>query len=110
MDSIDNTDLELLAALIDGRLSGEEKARALKLLNESDEALEIYAETIRYQRAGEADVVPISTARRWSRWKVLVPVAAAAVFAVVVVPRLVGVKEKGPMARTYAMELGQNPR
>ncbi|HEY9226389.1 MAG TPA: hypothetical protein VIP11_07085 [Gemmatimonadaceae bacterium] len=110
MDSIDETDLELLAALIDGRLSGEEKARALKLLKESDEALEVFAETVRYQAEGEAKVVPISTARRWSRWKLVVPLAAAAVLAVVVVPKVVGVKKQGAIASTYAMALGQNPQ
>ena len=39
-----NADLELLAALMDGRLSGAERARAVKVLAESDdEVLEAFA-------------------------------------------------------------------
>src|SRR6476619_8482004 len=83
-----NADLELLAALIDGRLSGTERDRAMKLLADSDEALEIFASTVRHQRPA-ATVVPISTARRWRQWKVLTPVAAAAALAIVFVPQLV---------------------
>src|SRR5512133_1079861 len=89
MDSIStNVDLELLAALIDGRLSGEERARALKLLANSDEALELYAQTL--QHSAGVQVVPITSARRWRQWKVMVPVAAAAALAIVMVPRLIG--------------------
>ena len=68
MDSIDaSVDLELLAAFIDGRLSGEERARAVKMLADSDEALEVFASALREQRAPSpavVKVVPITTARR----------------------------------------------
>lgn len=114
MDSIDtNVDLELLAAFIDGRLSGEERARAVKMLANSDEALELFASTIREQRATEpavVKVVPITTARRWRQWKVMVPAAAAAVLAIVMVPRLVGTGGHAVLANEYAMELARDPR
>jgi hypothetical protein len=109
MDSIStNVDLELLAALIDGRLSGEERARALKLLANSDEALELYAQTL--QHTAGAQIVPITSARRWRQWKVMVPMAAAAALAIVMVPRLIGRGGQPGLANEYAMQLSQNPR
>ena len=61
MDSIDSSqDLELIAAFIDGRLSAEERARAMKLLADSDEALELFASALRHQAdAPDVKVVPI---------------------------------------------------
>jgi len=111
MDSIDsNPDLELIAALIDGRLSGEERARAIKLLADSDEALELFANALQDRQAtSDVKVVPIATARSWRRWKVVVPVAAAAVLAVIIVPGLAN--REGPVSgRDYAMELTRDPR
>jgi len=104
MDSVDsNVDLELIAAFIDGRVSGEERSRAMKLLAESDEALELFANALRVQRdTAQSNVVPIATARRWRRWAAAVPFAAAAVLAVVLVPRLIGRHEQSP-ALQYAM-------
>lgn len=114
MDSIDaSVDLELLAAFIDGRLSGEERARAVKMLADSDEALELFASALREQRAPSpavVKVVPITTARRWRQWKVMVPVAAAAVLAIVMVPRLMGPGGQPGLANEYAMELARDPR
>ena len=117
MNSIDsNVDLELIAAFIDGRLSGEERTRAVKLLADSDEALELFASTLRQQQQDAADVkvVPIATARswrqtarRWRQWKVMVPVAAAAVLAIL--PTLVGRGPQAVLASEYAMELTQDP-
>jgi hypothetical protein len=110
MDSMDtNADLELLAALIDGRLSGEERARAVKLLADSDEALELFANAMRDQRAQAPKVVPISTARRWLQWKVMAPIAAAAALAAVAVPRLLGPGVNGVLATQLAMELTRDP-
>ena len=61
MDPIDtNLDLELLAALADGRLKGAERARALKMLANSDDALELYANTVRELRDRGVPVLPIS--------------------------------------------------
>jgi hypothetical protein len=119
MDSIDtNGDLELLAAFIDGRLSGEERARVVKLLAESDEALELFANALRDLQISDVkpdvksdvNVVPIATARRWRRWKVVLPVAAAAALAVVLVPRLGGPGGNASLANQYATELTQDPR
>ena len=111
MDSTDtNVDLELLAALIDGRLSGEERARAVKLVANSDEALELVANTLREHGTSDASVVPITSARRWRHWKVIVPVAAAAALAVVMVPRLTGPSTRGVLASEYATELARDPR
>src|SRR5215831_10570733 len=109
MNSVNkNEDLELLAALIDGRLTGEERARALKLLSESDEAIELFASTMRDQSKPEPTVVPISAARRWRQWKVAVPIAAAAVLAVVM-PRLVTLGAGADFATQFAMDFRQAP-
>lgn len=111
MDSVDsNVDLELMAAFIEGRLSGEERARAVKLLAESDDALELFANALRQQQeTADVKVVPISTARRWRTWRTLVPLAAAAVLAIVMVPRLAGRRTPAVFANQYAMELSQDP-
>ena len=111
MDPIDtNLDLELLAALADGRLSGEERARAVRMLADSDEALELFANTVREQHVSDVKIVPITSARRWRQWKIVLPVAAAAALAVVMVPRLGGPAKQAGLANEYAMELAQNPR
>jgi hypothetical protein len=109
MDPIDsNLDLELIAAFIDGRLSGEERARAVKMLADSDEALEVFASTLRQQQdASDVKVVPIATARRWRQWKVMVPIAAAAVLAIL--PTLVSRGSQAALATEYAMDLTQDP-
>lgn len=105
-----NVDLELIAAFIDGRLAGEDRARAMKLLADSDEALELYAHALRQQQsASDAPVVPIASRRRWRQWKVVVPIAAAAGLALAVIPTL---SRRGPSsatAREYAVELGHDP-
>lgn len=112
MDSIDsNVDLELIAALIDGRLAGEDRARAMKLLANSDEALEIFAQAMREQHeVPESKVVPISASRHWRRWKVWVPVAAAAGLTIALVPRMTDRGTKAVLANEYAMELSRDPR
>jgi hypothetical protein len=108
MDS--NVDLELMAALIDGRLAGEDRARAVKLLADSDEALELYAHAVR-ERYGTSDssVVPIASRRGWPRWKFVIPIAAAAGLAIVTVPVLRSRAASPISAREYAMELGRDP-
>jgi hypothetical protein len=104
-----NADLELLAALIDGRLSGEERARAVKLLAESDESLEVFANVVRDQRAEGAKVIPMRPSRRWNQWKIYVPVAAAAAVAIIMIPRLVNRLGTESLAARYAMELTDAP-
>jgi hypothetical protein len=111
MNSIDDTDdLELLAAFIDGRLSDAERARALALLAKSDDALEIFGDTLRAQHSPALTVVPISRAHRWRQWRVIVPVAAAAALAFLVVPKLIGPGAHGGYANELAMELAHDPR
>ena len=112
MKSIDsNVDLELIAALIDGRVSGEDRARAVKLLAESDEALEILAHATReYEARSDIKVVPIARPPRWRQWKVVVPVLAAAGLAIVTVPRLANRQPQGVLANQYALELSRDPR
>jgi len=110
MDPIDtNLDLELLAALADGRLKGAERARALKMLANSDDALELYANTVRELRDRGVPVLPISMSPRWRQWKVMVPLAAAATLAIVMVPRMTGSKAPVGLANEYAMELAGIP-
>jgi hypothetical protein len=108
--TIPSADLELLAALIDGRLSGEERARAVKLLAESDEALEVFANVVRDQRVEGAKVIPMRPSRRWNQWKIFVPVAAAAAVAIIMIPRLVTRLGSKTSAAQYAMEITRDPR
>ena len=112
MKSIDpNVDLELIAAFIDGRVSGEDRERAVKLLAESDEALEILAHATREHEArSDIKVVPIARPPRWRQWKVVVPVLAAAGIAIVTVPRLANRQPQAVLANQYAMELARDPR
>jgi hypothetical protein len=111
MDSIDpNADLELIAAFIDGKLAGEDRARVVKLLAESDEALEVFATALAEQHANRVSVVPITRARRWRQWRVIVPVAAAAGLATLFVPKLVGRGASPVLANEYATELERGPR
>lgn len=105
-----NADLELLAALMDGRLSGAERARAMKLLAESDEALEVFANAVRDQGEEDPKIVPLHLSSRRRYWKVIVPVAAAAALAIVMVPRLTGRHGNQPSATMYAMDITRDPR
>jgi hypothetical protein len=106
-----NLDLELIAALIDGRLSGEQRAGAVRLLADSDDAMEIFATAVRYQHAVESDdsTPKVVAPRPMRRWRVAVPIAAAAALAIVVVP-VVLKQPGGDVATQYALALSQNPR
>jgi hypothetical protein len=115
MNSIDlSQNLELIAALVDGRLSADERARALKLLAESDEALELYASTLRHQADTSAvkdvKVIPLATRRPFRGWRVIVPIAAAAALVIVAVPSLVRRGTQADPARAYASALSADPR
>ena len=72
-------DLEDLAAFVDGRLSGERKARVEKRLLRDEGYYEVFLETVRFQQeqGQEGDrvaaVVPIA---RWRSWRVAAPLAA----------------------------------
>lgn len=106
-----NDDLELIAAFIDGRLVGDDRARAMKLLADSSEALELYAEAAR-ERYGTPDstVVPITTGRRWRFRTLVIPIAVAAGLAIITVPVLRNRGASPVSAREYASELGRDPR
>jgi hypothetical protein len=87
----EEVDLDLLAALLDGRLGGVERERALRLLSRSQAALEIYADAVRVQAdPAVRQVTPLAAAPRHRPWKwsVAVPLAAAAALALAVVPRM----------------------
>jgi hypothetical protein len=111
MDSIDsNMDLELIAALLDGRLSGAERERAIKLLADSDEALKVFAGALRQggDRSHRDDrVVPIPAAHRRSAWKIAV---AAAVLAIAIVPSMLRRKPQATLGHQYVVLLETNPR
>jgi hypothetical protein len=121
-DSI--VDLELIAAFIDGRLAGEDRARAVKLLADSDEALELFAHAVQHQvPAEEMTVVPVAPAHRevqtprqwrrhwehWGHWKVIGPVAAAAAAVLAILPTLVSRGPQAVLATEYALELARDP-
>jgi len=92
MAEFDEFDPDLVAAFIDGRLAGAERERVLRLLTESEEAFEIYADALRARGELDAGAVvpfrapkPISRPRpRW--WTAGVPLAAAAALLIAVFP------------------------
>ena len=90
-------DLESIGAFIDGRLTGAARERIVKLLDESEEAFEIYADALR----ARLDVdpappipIPIPSRRPVWRWVVAVPALAAAAL-VAVIPRMNAIPEPG---------------
>lgn len=98
MAASDELDLDLIAALIDGRLSGAERERAIKQLSESEAAFEIYADALRVRpdlQAPEAKVLPFTTPvaaeKRAGRpglpWRTIGSLAAAAVVLIAIVPQ-----------------------
>ena len=90
MAGSEQVDLELIAALIDGRLSGEERQRALRLLAESEAAFEVYSDAVRARGdVVDRDVLPLAPVRgRLSRvpWRTIGPLAAAAVVLIAILP------------------------
>jgi len=112
----EQTDLNLIAAFIDGRLAPAERERALQLLARDEAAFDIFADALRVQ-ASDADtkVIPIDArrSRRFlKRWTVLVPAAAAAVLLVAVLPRLRpsrGNIAAAPSAAVIVAQLAQQP-
>ncbi len=84
MTDNDRFDLEEIAAFIEGRLTGEARARVIQQLAQSDAALEVYAEAMRLrtERAG-GNVIPLPIARR-RRWIYVAPPLAAAAAALLI--------------------------
>jgi hypothetical protein len=90
----DELDLDLIAALIDGRLSGAERERAIKQLSESEAAFEVYADALRVRpdlEIPDAKVIPISRpkGRPGLPWRSIGSLAAAAVVLIAVVPSFI---------------------
>lgn len=104
MAATDKFDPDLVAAFIDGRLSGAERERVVRLLAESEEAFEIYADAVRARRDLGADAIipfppPIPVSPRRPRWLTAgAPLAAAAALLIAVLPKVVS----NPAA-TFAM-------
>lgn len=80
-----NADLETLAAFLDGRLSGEEKARVEERLLRDERYYEIFLETVHFREENEAagGAVPVPFPGR-RIWRIAVPLAAAALLAVAI--------------------------
>ena len=95
MAATDEFDPDLLAAFIDGRLSGADRERVVRLLAESEAAFEVYADAVRARDDLDADaIVPIPvrppTPVRRPRWLTAgAPLAAAAALLIAVLPRVV---------------------
>ena len=92
MAAIDDFDPDLVAAFIDGRLSGAERDRVVRLLAESEAAFEIYADALRAHADLNADApIPFPAPRAVPRprpvWLTAgVPFAAAAALLIAVLP------------------------
>jgi len=105
MAATDEFDPDLVAAFIDGKLSGPDRDRVVKLLAESEEAFEIYADAVRAREDLDADAIipiparpPVSVRR--PRWLTAgAPLAAAAALLIAVLPRVLS----NPAAMTFAM-------
>src|SRR5687767_8328305 len=86
----EEVDLELMCAFIDGRLSGDDRRRALRMLAESESAFEVYSDALRARAdLGGGDVVSIASVpsrRIRIPWRTIGSVAAAAVALLAVFP------------------------
>jgi hypothetical protein len=98
MAATDEFDPDLVAAFIDGRLSGAERERVVRLLAESEEAFEIYADAVRARADLDAEAIiplpihdptPDPVPIRRPRWLTAgAPLAAAAALLIAVLPRV----------------------
>jgi hypothetical protein len=90
MAEIQDFDPDLIAAFIDGRLSGAERERVVSLLAKSEAAFEIYADAVRARDDLDADSIISLSSRREKRskrwWAAGVPIAAAAALVIAVLP------------------------
>jgi hypothetical protein len=106
MAASEELDLELISAFIDGRLSGDERQRALRMLAESEAAFEVYSDAMRTRAdVSEAEVVPIDVMRsRRTRlpWRTIGSVAAAAMVVVAVLPTYRARRDRAVMDATSA--------
>jgi len=94
MAAINEFDPDLVAAFIDGRLSGADRERVVMLLAQSEAAFEIYADAVRARDDLGADaIIPLPARRsvpvRRPRWLTAgAPLAAAAALLIAVLPRV----------------------
>jgi len=92
MAASEEIDLESIAAFIDGRLTGAERDRVVKLLGESEAAFEIYTDALRTHEelGGGSPVVSLAAhrERRMRRWLPAASVAAAAVLVFTLLPMM----------------------
>jgi hypothetical protein len=106
MAPFDEVDLELIGALLDGRLTGAERERAIKLLGESEAAFEVYTDALRARADLEKDekdeeddedeqkednpVIPFDKwrSRKAFAWPAIGSAAAAAVVMIALIPSL----------------------
>jgi len=92
MAAIDDFDPDLVAAFIDGRLSGAERDRVVRLLAQSEAAFEVYADALRAHADLAADApIPFPAPRPVPRprpvWLTAgIPLAAAAALLIAVLP------------------------
>jgi hypothetical protein len=113
----DELDLDLIAGLIDGRLSGAERERAIEQLSESEAAFEIYTDALRVRSdlpGAAGDIIPLSTAKRRPAppWRTIGSLAAAAVLAVAVVPQFMARRNAAAVdapASQITMTLARQP-
>ena len=105
--SDEGSDLEEIAALIDGRLEGEERARVIARLAQDEASYEVFAEVLALQEEPSATEAPAivevgdetedaevvsmdraelrgGPARPWNRWLPTAPMLAAAVLTAIV--------------------------
>ena len=116
MAEIEYFDPDLVAAFIDGKLSGAERERVVKLLAESEAAFEVYSDAVMarsdLQGAGPARVVDGGRRpRRW--WIAAVPVAAAAALLIAVLPAAQARRDNALLAmraESIALPLTGQPR
>jgi hypothetical protein len=106
MAASDEVDLELISGFIDGRLSGDDRQRAVRLLAESESAFEVYSDALRAREdLSNGDVVPIDVVRRRRTgppWRMIGSVAAAAVLVVAVLPTFRARGDRAVMDATSA--------
>lgn len=106
MAASEEVDLELISAFIDGRLSGEERQRAVRMLAESEAAFEVYSDAVRARTdLSDGDVVPIVVARGRRTglpWRTIGSVAAAAVVLIAVFPLVQARQERAVIDATSA--------
>jgi len=90
----DDVDFELISAFIDGRLSGAERDRAVRLLADSEAAFEVYSDALRARAdlGAEADkvvsIADVRARRAGVPWRTVGSVAAAAVVVIAVFPMI----------------------